>query len=282
MDNAAINAILRPKTIAVVGASTVPGKIGYTVVKGLIEANYKGEIYPVNPQATELLGLKVYASVLDIPGPVDAAVITVPAKLVPQVIDECGKKGIKGLMVITSGFSEVGNHDLEDQIVRQAHSYGSRILGPNIVGVLSNSDKLNASFAPFLPLAGKASLITQSGALLIALDAATYTRRVGFDKLISIGNMADIDIADLVDWLNEDENTACICLYIEGFKNGRTFIEASRRTKKPIIALKAGVSAHGAAAAASHTGSLAGAAKVYGAAFQQSGVVQATDLGNLV
>jgi acetyltransferase len=281
VDNAAINAILRPKTIAVVGASTIPGKIGYTVVKGLLEAGFKGEIYPVNPQATDLLGLKVYASILDIPGPVDAAVITVPAKVVPQVIDECGKKGVKGLMVITSGFSEVGNHDLEDQIVRQANSYGSRILGPNIVGVLSNSDKLNASFAPFLPLSGRASLITQSGALLIALDAATYTRRVGFDKLISIGNTADIDIADLVDWLNEDENTTCICLYIEGFKNGRPFIEACRRTKKPIIALKAGVSAHGAAAAASHTGSLAGAAKVYGAAFQQSGVVQATDLGNL-
>ena len=281
MDNAAINAILRPKTIAVIGASTVPGKIGYTVVKGLLEAKYTGKIYPVNTQGDELLGLKMYASVMDIPGPVDAAVITVPAKFVSQVIDDCAKKDIKGLIIITSGFSEVGNHDLEDQIVRQAHAYGARILGPNIVGVLSNSDSLNASFAPFLPLKGKASLITQSGALLIALDAATYTRRVGFDKLISIGNMSDIDIADLVDWLNEDENTACICLYVEGFKKGRTFIEASRRSKKPIIALKAGVSAHGAAAAASHTGSLAGAAKVYGAAFQQSGVVQATDLGNL-
>jgi acetyl coenzyme A synthetase (ADP forming)-like protein len=281
VDNAAINAVLRPKTIAVVGASTTPGKIGYTVIKGLLEAGYQGEIYPVNPQATEIQGLKVYASVTDIPGHVDAAVITVPAKFVSEVIDDCAKKDIKGLIIITSGFSEVGNHELEEQIVRQAHSYGARILGPNIVGVLSNSDKLNASFAPFLPLKGKASLITQSGALLIALDAATYTRRVGFDKLISIGNMSDIDIADLVDWLNEDDNTACICLYIEGFKNGRTFIEASRRTKKPIIALKAGVSAHGAAAAASHTGSLAGAAKVYGAAFQQSGVVQATDLGNL-
>jgi acetate---CoA ligase (ADP-forming) len=281
VDNEAINAVLRPKTIAVVGASTVPGKIGYTVIKGLLEAGYQGQIYPVNPQATEIQGLKVYANVTDIPGHVDAAVITVPAKFVPQVIDDCAKKDIKGLIIITSGFSEVGNHELEEQIVRQAHAYGARILGPNIVGTLSNSDNLNASFAPFLPLKGKASLITQSGALLIALDAATYTRRVGFDKLISIGNMSDIDIADLVDWLNEDENTACICIYIEGFKNGRPFIEAARRSKKPIIALKAGVSAHGAAAAASHTGSLAGAAKVYGAAFQQSGVVQASDLGNL-
>jgi acetate---CoA ligase (ADP-forming) len=134
VDNAAINAILRPKNIAVIGASTVPGKIGYTVVKGLLEANYQGEIFPVNPQATELMGLKVYASILDIPGPVDAAVITVPAKFVPQVIDDCGKKGVLGLILITSGFSEVGNHELEEQIVRQANSYGSRILGPNIVG----------------------------------------------------------------------------------------------------------------------------------------------------
>ena len=155
------------------------------------------------------------------------------------------------------------------------------VLGPNIVGTLSNSDKLNASFAPFLPFPGKATLITQSGALLIAMDAITYTRKVGFDKMISIGNMADVDFADLITWLDKDEHTSCISLYIEGFKDGRKFIEASRNTKKPIIALKAGVSAHGAAAAASHTGSLAGAAKVYGAAFEQAGVVQASDLSNL-
>ena len=141
--------------------------------------------------------------------------------------------------------------------------------------------RLNASFAPFLPFVGKATLITQSGALLIAMDAITYTRKVGFDKMISIGNMADVDFADLIAWLDGDDNTSCICLYIEGFKDGRKFIEACRKTKKPIIALKAGVSAHGAAAAASHTGSLAGAVKVYGAAFQQAGVVQASDLNNL-
>jgi acetate---CoA ligase (ADP-forming) len=281
VDKTALNKMLRPKSVAVVGASATPGKIGYTVVKSLIDAGYKGKIFPINPHDSEILGFQVYKTVLDIPDPVDAAVITVPAKFCVQVIEECGKKGIKGLMVITSGFSEVGNHELEDQIVEIAHKYGCRILGPNIVGVLSNSDKLNASFAPFLPLAGKASLVTQSGALLIALDAATYSRRVGFDKLISIGNMADVDIADFIDWLNEDDNTSCIVLYIEGFKNGRTFIEASLKAKKPIIALKAGVSSHGAAAAASHTGSLAGATKIYGAAFQQSGVVQATNLNNL-
>lgn len=281
MENEALNALMNPKSIAVVGASQQVGKIGYTVLKNLVSEGYEGPIYPVNPTATEILGLKVYPSVLDIPGQVDSAVITVPAKLVPEVVEQCGKKGIKGIILITSGFSEVGDRDLEELIVKIAHQYGARILGPNIVGVLSNSEKCNASFAPFLPLAGGASLVSQSGALLIALDAATFIRRVGFEKLISIGNMSDVDFADCVTWLNEDENTKCICLYIEGFKNGRSFIEACQKAKKPIIALKAGISAHGAAAAASHTGSLAGAVKIYGAAFQQAGVVQATDLNNL-
>ncbi|MDR3577244.1 MAG: acetate--CoA ligase family protein [Anaerolineaceae bacterium] len=281
MEYEALNGLFRPQSIAVVGASTQPGKIGYTVVKNLIESKFEGKIYPINPQASDILGLKCYATVADVPGSIDAAVLTVPAKLCAQMTEECGKKGVKGLIIITSGFSEVGRRDLEDELVTIAKRYGTRILGPNIVGFLSNSDKINASFAPFLPLPGKATLVSQSGALLIAMDASTYTRRVGFDKLISIGNMSDVDIADTIQWLNEDDNTACISLYIEGFKNGRPFIEVSRKAKKPIIALKAGVSAHGAAAAASHTGSLAGAAKVYGAAFQQAGVVQASDLDNL-
>ncbi|HEX7433464.1 MAG TPA: CoA-binding protein, partial [Anaerolineaceae bacterium] len=281
MDNVLLNALLRPETIAVVGASSVPGKIGYTVLDNLIKCGYQGKIYPINPTATEILGLKVFPNIIEVPGKIDAAVITVPARLVPQVVEECGKKKVKGLIIITSGFAESGRRDLEEQIVETAHHYGMCILGPNIVGTLSNSDKLNASFAPFLPLNGKASLVTQSGALLIAIDAATYTRNVGFDKLISIGNMADVNIADLVTWLDEDPNTTCISLYIEGLKDGRQFIDAGLKAHKPIIALKSGVSAHGAAAAASHTGSLAGAAKVYGAAFQQAGVIQASDLSNL-
>jgi acetate---CoA ligase (ADP-forming) len=281
VDRVVINSLLRPQSIALVGASTQPGKIGYTVLDNLLKSNYQGKLYPINPQATEILGLKVYPSVSAVPGPIDCAVITVPAKLCAQVLEECGQKGVKGLTIITSGFSEVGRRDMEDQLLEIAARYGMRILGPNIVGVLSNSDSLNASFAPFLPLPGKASLVSQSGALLIAIDASSYTRRVGFDKLISIGNMSDVDFADCIDWLNEDENTTCISLYIEGFKNGRPFIEAGQKAKKPIIGLKAGVSAHGAAAAASHTGSLAGAAKVYGAALQQANVIQATDLDNL-
>ena len=281
MDQSSLNSLLKPKSVAVVGASSQPGKIGYTVIENLIKGGYKGKLYPINPTATEILSLPVVPSVTALPEAVDLAVITVPVKLVAQVVEECGQKGIKALSVITSGFSEVGRKDLEDQMLEIARRYGMCVLGPNIVGTLSNSDELNASFAPFLPFPGKATLITQSGALLIAMDAITYTRKVGFDKMISIGNMADVDFADLITWLDTDPNTSCICLYIEGFKDGRKFIEASRKTKKPIIALKAGVSAHGAAAAASHTGSLAGAVKVYGAAFQQAGVVQASDLNNL-
>jgi acetyltransferase len=281
VDNSHLDFLFRPKSVAVIGASATPGKIGYSVMYNLLEGKYEGKIYPINNKLDEILGIKCHASILDVPGPVDIAVVTVPAKICVPITEECGKKGVKALVIITSGFSEVGEKDLEQQMVDVAKKYNMRILGPNIVGYLSNSEKLNASFAPFLPLLGKASLISQSGALLIALDAATYSRRVGFEKLLSIGNMSDLDFSDMIEWLNDDVNTSCISLYIEGFKDGRKFIDQCRKTTKPIIALKAGVSAHGAAAAASHTGSLAGAAKVYGAAFQQAGVVQATDLDNL-
>jgi len=281
VDLEALNGLLRPKSIAVVGASNKEGKIGYTVVKNLLDSHYQGAIYPINPTESLIQGLQAYPSVLDVPGTIDAAVITVPAKLVPAVTEECGKKGVKGLIIIASGFSEVGRHDLEQQVVDTARRYGVRVLGPNIVGILSNSDLCNASFAPFLPLTGKAALVSQSGALLIAMDASTYTRRVGFDKMVSIGNMSDVDFADTVEWLDQDEATACISLYIEGLRNGRTFMNAALKAAKPIVALKAGVSAHGAAAAASHTGSLAGSGKIYDAAFQQGGVVRAADLNNL-
>jgi len=276
-----LTGLLKPKSIAIIGASTNPTKIGYKVVLNLIESQYKGGIYPVNPSATEILGLKCYPTVNDIPYVVDAAVITVPAKGVLEVTKQCGEKGVKGLIIITSGFGEVGEVELEREIVRVARSYGMRVLGPNIVGTLSNSDHMNASFAPFLPLPGKASLVSQSGALLIAMDAATYTRRVGFDKMISIGNMSDVDFAELIRYLSEDTDTSCITLYVEGLHDGREFINAARACKKPIIMLKAGVSEHGAAAAASHTGSLAGAAKVYSAAMEQAGITQATDLNDL-
>lgn len=281
MDLEVMNGLLRPKSIAIIGASNTEGKIGYTVVRSLIESGYEGAIYPINPKDSEIQGLKAYASVLDVPGDIDAAAVVVPAKIVPAITKECGEKGVKGLIVIASGFGEVGREDLEAQVVDIAHDYGMRVLGPNIVGILSNSDKCNASFAPFLPLPGKAALVSQSGALLIAMDASTYIRRVGFDKLVSIGNMSDVNFADMVAWLDQDDATGCISLYVEGLKDGRRFMANALKAGKPIIALKSGVSAHGAAAAASHTGSLAGSGKIYDAAFEQAGVVMAHNLNNL-
>jgi acetate---CoA ligase (ADP-forming) len=281
VDLEVMNGLLRPKSVAVIGASNTEGKIGYTVVRSLIEGGYEGAVYPINPKGGEIQGFKAHKSVLDVPGEIDAAAVVVPARFVPQVTKECGEKGIKGLIIIASGFSEMGHSDLEKEVTDIARAHGMRVLGPNIVGILSNSDKCNASFAPFLPLPGKAALVSQSGALLIAMAASTYTRRVGFDKMISIGNMSDVNFADMVSWLDQDESTGCISLYIEGLKHGRRFMENVRKAGKPVVALKSGTSKHGAAAAASHTGSLAGSGKVYEAAFEQAGVVQAGDLTNL-
>lgn len=281
MDIKVLNGMFQPKSVAVIGASATKGKIGHTVMVNLQESKYEGPVYPINPKADEILGIKCYKSVLDVDGPIDAAIITVPAKFVSNIVDECGKKGVKGLLVITSGFSEVGDEALEKELVSKAHSYGMRVLGPNIVGVCSNSDNFNGSFAPFLPFEGSASLVSQSGALLIGIDAQTYTRGIGFDKLVSIGNMSDVNFADMIEWLDQDENTSCISLYVEGLKDGKRVIDYGRKATKPIVALKSGVSAHGAAAAASHTGSLAGTSKIYKSAFAQAGIIQASDLDNL-
>jgi len=281
VDIESLNGLFQPKSVAVIGASATPGKIGYTVLENLLKSKYKGGIYPVNPKSDEILGIKCYSRILDVKEQVESAIITIPAKFVSQIVDECGEKGIKGLMIITSGFSEVGLDELEKEIVAKSHSYGMRVLGPNIVGVLSNSDDFNGSFAPFLPFKGSASLVSQSGALLIGIDAQTYVRGIGFDKLISIGNMSDVNFADTIEWLDQDEKTSCISLYIEGLNDGRRVIDVGRKASKPIIALKSGISAHGAEAAASHTGSLAGTSKIYKSAFAQAGIIQAEDLDNL-
>ncbi len=281
MDFEVLNGLLRPKSVAVIGASNTPGKIGYLAVKNLIDCNYPGRVYPINPKEAKIQGLPAYPSVLDVPGEIDVAMLIVPAARTIAVTEECGRKGVKGLIVVASGYSEIGRKDLEDELVATARRYGMRLLGPNIVGIMCNSDKCNASFGPFMPLPGKAAMISQSGALLIAMTVASYVRNVGFDKMISVGNMADVNFGDLVEWLDQDAQTTCITIYVEGFQNGRRFLEIARRAHKPIVALKSGVSAHGAAAAASHTGAMAGKGKVYDAALQQAGVVRASDLNNL-
>ncbi len=276
-----IHALLHPTSIAVIGASNNAEKIGYAVVHNLQESGYQGKIYPINPNSEEIQGLKTYPRVTEVPGAVDAAIIVVPAKYVLDVTKDCGEKGVKVLLVIASGFSEVGREDLEEKLVATATQSGMRVLGPNIVGVLSNAENMNASFAGFLPYPGEASLISQSGALLVALDAATYTRGIGFNEMVSIGNMSDIQFSDLIEFMGQDEATKCISLYIESINDGRRFIDTCRKIRKPILALKAGKSKRGAAAAASHTGSLTGATKVYDAAFEMAGVIQASDVNNL-
>lgn len=278
----ALDPIFKPKSIAIIGASREPNAIGYTVVKNLLTTRYEGKIYPINPNADEILDLKCYHSILDVPDTVDLAVVTVPAKITPKVVEEAGKKGVIGVAIIASGFSEIGKVDLENQIVEIAKKYKMRILGPNIVGLLNNPLKMNASFAPYLPYPGKIALISQSGALLIGLDSRTWLDRVGMSHLISIGNMADLDFADLIEYFSLDDQTNCISLYVEGIKNGKNFIEASKKVlDKPIVALKAGVSKRGAIATVSHTGSLAGSSKIYDAAFKQAGIIKAIDLNDL-
>ncbi len=275
-----IEALFKPKSIAVVGASRHPGKIGYEILNNLLGYGYKGKIYPVNPKADEILGLKVYPSISAIPDEIDMVVVVVPAKYVPDVIEEAGKKGAKVAVVITSGFKEIGRADLEEEIVRRARKYGMRILGPNIFGMVYTPARLNASFGPKDVIPGQVAFITQSGALGIALMGMTIVERIGVSSIISIGNKADIDDADLLEYLSDDPTTKVILIYLEGVSDGRKFMETAQRVtlKKPVIVVKAGRTEAGAKAVASHTGSLAGNVAIYSTLFKQTGILQARNV----
>lgn len=275
--------ILNPESVAVIGASREKGKIGHTVVKNL-KTSFEGKIYPVNPNADQILGLKSYPSVKDIPGKVDLAVISVPAKIVPVVTDDCVEKDVGGAVIITSGFSEIGKTELEDQIVRKFRDANIPMIGPNVVGVVSSQNNLNASFIGEPPLPGKISLVSQSGALGIALSSWTRMKNIGLSSLISIGNMADVDMSEVVKFLAEnDEHTRVISIYLEGLTAGEEFVDVCKKKSKhtPIVTLKAGRSERGKAATQSHTGSLAGEVEIYEAAFKQAGVIQVSNLESL-
>ena len=282
-----LEALFNPKSIAVIGASSKPGKIGYAIMKNLIEYGYEGKIYPVNIKGGEMeisgRKFKVYKSILEVPDEVDMAVIVVPAKFVPQVLEECGQKGVKVVPIISSGFGELGEEGkkAERQLVETAKKYGMRILGPNIFGVVYTPAKLNATFGPTDVLPGPLALISQSGALGIALMGWTILEKIGLSAVVSVGNKADIDDADLLEFFKDDDNTKAILIYMEGVKDGRRFMEVAKEVskKKPIIVIKAGRSERGAKAAASHTGSLAGSDTIYTAAFKQSGVLRALTIG---
>ncbi|MEM2021882.1 MAG: CoA-binding protein [Zestosphaera sp.] len=275
-----LEALFKPESIAVVGASRTPGKIGYEIVRNLKEYGYSGRLYPVNPQAKEILGLKSYPSITAIPDKVDMIVVSVPAAMVPDVVEEAGKKGAKVAVVISSGFKEVGRQDLEDEVVERARKYGMRVLGPNIFGVVYSPARINASFGPKDVIPGRVAFVTQSGALGIALMGMTIVERIGVSAIVSIGNKSDIDDADLLEYLVNDDATKVILIYLEGVKDGRRFIEVARRVSaiKPIIVIKAGRTEVGAKAVASHTGSLAGNVIIYSSVFKQTGILEARNI----
>ncbi len=280
-ENESVKALFEPNSIAVIGASSKEGKIGYEILSNIINYGYEGNIYPVNPSEDEIMGKKCYDSISDVPGEVDMAVIVVPSKYVLNVVEECGKKGVKAAPIVTSGFGEVGKEDLQQEIVDTANEYGMRILGPNIFGVAYPSTNLNSTFGPEKILEGGIALVSQSGALGIALMGWTIMHKLGMSSIVSIGNKSDLNDTDFLKYFKDDENTEVVVLYIEGIEDGEKFMKAARESakEKPVIAIKAGRSERGAEAASSHTGSLAGSDKIYDAAFKQSGVLRAKTVG---
>ncbi len=272
-------------SIAVVGASQKEGKVGNIIVKNLLGSGYRGALYPVNPKAAEVLGLKCYPDLASIPGNVEMAVVVVPNVLVPQVMEAAGAKGVKVAVVISAGFRETGKEgaELERTVGQIAAKHGIRVLGPNCLGVISTANAMNATFTNDYPRSGTVAITSQSGAICsVVLDWARATR-IGFSKFVSVGNKVDIDEADLLTYLKDDEQTAVIGMYIEGMRRGQEFMRVAREASrtKPIIALKAGRTSSGAKAASSHTGALSGSDKVYDAALAQAGVVRVKTLDEL-
>ncbi len=273
-----ISRFFLPKSIAIIGVSRKPGKIGHEILRNIKLSGYEGRVYPVNTSGESILGYKTYKSVEELEaGTVDLAIIAVPAESTESVMRGLGSKRVPAVVVISSGFSEVGNFELESKIVSIARASGMRLIGPNTFGIFCSKSRMNATFGPNYVLPGKTAFITQSGALGLALMDWTTEERYGVSAIVSIGNKADVDDADLLDFLAQDVNTASVLIYMEGLKNGRKFINSARKTvrAKPLIIIKAGTSKKGAVAASSHTGSIAGQDRVFSAAIKEAGVMRA-------
>jgi acyl-CoA synthetase (NDP forming) len=276
----ALDKILMPKSVAVVGASTDPFKWGNMLLAAIQKSGFEGDIYPVNPRAEEILGLKCYGNVRDIPGEIDSALVVVPARFVPGVFEDMVAKGIKGAVVITSGFSETGEEGRE--AIRQIleTSEGKlRFIGPNCMGVTSSPGKLSALMIPFLHESGDVAFISQSGGYGLQLYLRASALGVGVGKFVSSGNESDLKGWEYLKYFGEDPDTRIIAMYIEGLKAGRRWYEEAKRItpEKPIVVIKVGVTEEGSKAAASHTGSIAGSDQIYDAAFKQAGVIRAGD-----
>jgi acetyl coenzyme A synthetase (ADP forming)-like protein len=279
-----MNRIMRPDAVAVIGASAEAGKIGNSVMKNLVNGGYQGEIYPINPKSTEILDRKAFASIADVPGEVDVAIFAIPAKFVPQALEEAGAKGVAGAILIPSGFAETGNVELQDEVVAIARRHGVRILGPNIYGYYYTPERLSATFCTPYDVRGGVALSSQSGGIGMAILGFSRSAKMGVSAIVGVGNKADIDEDDLLTFFETDDNTQLIAMHMEDLKDGRAFAETAKRVsrRKPVVVLKAGRTAQGAKAASSHTGALAGNDKVYDDILRESGVIRAPGLNDLL
>jgi acetate---CoA ligase (ADP-forming) len=277
--------LLYPKAIAIIGASQNPGKVGYGLVANLVEGGFEGEVVPVSLTATKILGLKCYRELADFKGKIDLGIIAVPVKAVKGALESCVDRGAKAVIVITAGFKEVGAEGvgLERELAESARASDVRLLGPNCIGVLNTHHRMNATFAPAMPPPGRISVISQSGALCVAILDWAATEKIGMGKVISLGNKAELNEADFLEALAEDKETAVIVGYLENIVDGSRFLQIAEQTaaRKPVLVLKAGTTKAGAKAASSHTGSLAGADEAYTAAFKHSGVIRAESFERL-
>ena len=280
-----LDRIFNPKSVAIVGASDEEGTVGYAVMKNFTEVKYEGKVHPVNIRKTEIFGIKTYQEVEQIPEPVDLAVIATPSKTVPDIVEQCGRAGIKGLIIISAGFKEIGSEGraLEERILETKKKYDLRIIGPNCLGVIRPRISLNATFVRKMPKPGNIAFISQSGALGSAILDWAIHENIGFSNFVSVGSMIDVDFGDLIDYFGTDPKTRSILMYIEGITDARKFMSAARHfaRTKPIIVVKAGKFSESAKAAASHTGSLSGEDDVYDAAFKRAGVVRVEEIGDL-
>ena len=277
-----MDALFKPRSVAMIGASATPGKLGYDILYNLIHAGLKGPLYPINPKADELLGLKVYKDISSLPYPPDLAVIVIPARMVPATIEECGKAGVKAAIVVTGGFAEAGadGEKLQAEMAGKARRYGVRVVGPNCQGINSPHYHLCASW-PLITTRGKIAFISQSGTVGAALIDWASQDQLGFSVFVSLGNRADVDESDCIRYFDADPNTKVIALYMEGVKRPAVFLESLAKASKPVVILKAGRTARGGVAAESHTKSLAGNDAIYEAIFRKYKVHRADNLEEL-
>jgi acetyl coenzyme A synthetase (ADP forming)-like protein len=281
---AKMNRIMKPDAVAVIGASAEDGKIGNSVMKNLINGGYQGTIYPIHPKAEEIMGIKAYKSVKDVPGEIDVAVFAIPAKLVAQALVECGEKKISGAVLIPSGFAETGNVEGQKELQEIGQKYNIRLMGPNIYGFYYTHKNLCATFCTAYDVKGSVALSSQSGGIGMAIIGFSRSAKMGVSAIVGLGNKSDIDEDDLLTFFEQDDNTHVIAQHCEDLKDGRAFAEVAKRVskKKPVIVLKAGRTSAGARAATSHTGALAGNDRIYEDVFRQSGVIRARSLRDLL